>query len=117
MWESLSIMQFFPYAILHFDSKGNGVLVAANKEAAGVLLYLESFESQEKGFNITAIFEDNESREDPEVIFGSIEHGQLCFHFSDPENIDKKMSFCFTKANEVEGFRSRAMAVLNGLSN
>ena len=116
MWESLSIMQFFPYALLHFDVMGNGVLVAANKEVAGVLLTLESFESLEKGFNITVIFKDDENREEPEVVFGSIERGQLCFYISDPDNQDKKMSFCFTKASEVEGLRSSAMEVFNDLS-
>ena len=116
-WESLSILQYFPYALLNFNSDGEGILIVSNEDNSSIMLTLDSFQSLPKSFIMTATINDTDEPEEPEQIEGKIERGQLCFYLPKFEDEEENIPpFCFTRADKINGFRLRALEVLNEFS-
>lgn len=103
-WETLSINQLAPYALLEFDSKGDGKLVFVTDKDVSDVLYTSEFKSSKDGFTIKAHFPED----DAEIIEGSIVYGQLCFKLEDSSELGSAEYICFTRAEKIPEYRKKA---------
>ncbi|MFT7560240.1 MAG: hypothetical protein ACI93R_002158 [Flavobacteriales bacterium] len=110
-WESLSIYQYFPYALIEFNTQAEGRAVLVSPSGDPVELSLSGFESHAENFTIwLGGLDDNES----EQWQGSIRYGQLCFQMADGGDFtgDEKFIFCFTRSREILAHRAVAEKAL-----
>lgn len=116
-WESLSILQYLPYALLEVNSEGEGTLIVVDEEITEKFLTFEFSKSLDREFivNVTFIYMNGDESE-PESIMGSINRGQLCFYVPEEEKQESANTSdylaCFTKFEKVQSFRKRALEYL-----
>ena len=115
-WESLSIMQYIPYALIDINEQGEGVVIFATEDNVSALVTFDSFKSYEREFEVNVKFLDGED-EAPEKMRGSIDNGQLCFYIDDKDeaSLEKKLRYkmCFTKYEQVKNLRQKGLKYLN----
>ncbi|BFM12658.1 hypothetical protein R50072_28110 [Simiduia litorea] len=113
-WESLSVFQLFPYALLDFQADGTGTIIISTYDNKTILTKLNSFKSNDVSFEITLTDLEDEGS-DSEIYIGSLRRGQLCFTEKE-DNIDS-VFVCFTRVDDIESLRSMAKNRLSEYRN
>lgn len=112
-WESLSIHQASPYAIIKFDPEGNGKFVFFEPSSEPEEPVSASFKTTSWGKTSFSILTttDSEFMDEAKRFRGSIIEDQLCFEM---QELELPMSIaCFTRSSIIEKYKSSAVKALN----